>query len=265
MSDNPLQVLSGAAAVILGFIALIGVAFSYHIVPPGHRGILVTLGKVNPDALPEGISFVIPFIQSIRDIPVQQLKADGKAVSFSSDLQNIDINYSIMYRVPDKSVVALFQQYKGDPYQSLIEPRAQEVTKQVSAVYRAEEMVKNREKVKEEILSRLRSAVGEILQIIDVQITNIDLSSQLEQAIEQKVVREQEALAKTFELDKEKRQAEITLVRAEAEAKAVKIKGEAIKASPEIINFEITQRWDGKAPLSVAVGQSNANVLLPLK
>lgn len=246
----------------LGFLAL----QMYHIVPPGHRGISVTLGKVSPQELPEGITFKWPFIQRVLDFPIMQLKADGKAPSFSSDLQNITFYYTVMYRVPANQVVQLFQQYKGEPYTTLIEPRVQEVIKQVTALSRAEDLVKNRERLKDDALLKLRQAVGDVLQIVDLSITNIDLSDQLEQAIEQKVVREQEALAKSFELDKEKKQAEITLVRAEAEAKSVGIKGEALKSSPEVIQLEIAQRWDGKAPLSVSVGNGGGtNILLPLK
>jgi regulator of protease activity HflC (stomatin/prohibitin superfamily) len=246
----------------LGFLGL----QMYHIVPPGHRGISVTLGKVNPIELPEGITFKWPFIQRVLDFPIMQLKADGKAPSFSSDLQNITFTYTVMYRVPANQVVRLFQQYKGEPYATLIEPRVQEVIKQVTALSRAEDLVKNRERVKDDSLIKLRQAVGDVLQIADLSITNIDLSDQLEQAIEQKVVREQEAFAKSFELDKEKKQAEITLVRAEAEAKSVGIKGEALKSAPEVIQLEIAQRWDGKAPLSVSVGNGGGtNILLPLK
>jgi len=113
-------------------------------------------------------------------------------------------------------------------------------------------------------LRRLKVALGELLFIADVNITNVDLSQQLEQAIEQKVVREQEALAKGYELERERRQAEITIVRAEAEAKAVRIKGEALKLTPEVIQFEIAQRWDGKAPSAVSTGQGGANILLPI-
>jgi prohibitin 2 len=170
-----------------------------------------------------------------------------------------------MYRVPEGQVVRLFQQYKGDPYSSLIEPRVQETVKQVTAMSRAEDLVKNRERVKEDVVMKIRPAVGDLLQIVDIALTNIDLSEQLEAAIEQKVVREQEALAKNFELEKERKQAEITIVRAEAEAKSVQIKGNALKASPEVVQLEIAQRWDGKAPLSVSVAQGGSNVLLPLK
>jgi prohibitin 2 len=247
-----------------GFFLLMLTLSSYHIVPPGHRGILVRLGKVNPEQLPEGLTIKAPLLDRIIDIPIMQLKADGKAECFSSDLQNLDVNYSVLYRVPQEKVVTLFREYKGDPYMSLVEPRIQEQIKQVTAMYRAEDLVKNREKFKEDLVSRTQHSLAGLLNIVDVSITNISLSDQLEQAIEAKVVREQEALGKQFELEKEKKQAEITVVRANAEAQAVKIKGDALKTSPEVIQLEIAQRWDGKAPLSVAVGQGGAQILLPL-
>ena len=255
-------------SIIVVAVGLLILIFqSFHIVPPGHRGISVTLGKVDPNQRPEGLTFKKPFVQKIINFPIMQLKDDGRATSFSSDLQNIIFSYTILYRIPEDQVVTLYQQYRGDPYRTLIEPRVQEVLKQVTSLSRAEDLVKKREHVKSESIKRLKEAVGDIIYIADLAITNIDLSDQLEHAIEEKVVREQEALAKTFELEKEKKQAEITIVRAEAEAKSVQIKGEALKTSPEVIQLEIAQRWDGKAPLSVSIGEGGkgASVLLPLK
>ncbi|MBL7662120.1 prohibitin family protein [bacterium] len=260
-----MQSLGSLFSGIVIFILVIGGMSCFHIVPPGHRGIVITLGKVSPEQKPEGLVFKMPFAQVIRDYPIMQLKADGQSASFSSDLQQMSISFSVLYRIPESQVVKLFQNYSGDPYSNLIEPRVQEGVKQVAALYRAEDLVKHREKAKNEVLERIHGSIGEVLKIEDLIITNIDLSDQLEHAIEQKVVREQEALAKSFELEKEKRQADITLVQAEAEAKAVKVKGDALKEAPRVIDLEIAQRWDGKAPLSVSVGtNSPANVLLPL-
>jgi regulator of protease activity HflC (stomatin/prohibitin superfamily) len=256
-----------SSAFATAMLAIFVIYSSFHIVPPGHRGISVILGNVNPEAFSEGVTFKWPLIQKIIDIPIMQIKADGKAESFSSDLQNLSISFAIMYRIPADKVVTLFQGYKGDPYTSLIEPRAQESTKQITAAHRAEEIVKSRDKIKEQIVAKLKEAVGDLIIISDVTITNIDISTQLEQAIEQKVVREQEALAKSFELEKEKRQAEITFVQAEAEAKAIKIKGDALKVSPEAISFEIARKWDGRAPLAVTssgASGTGVNILLPI-
>lgn len=104
-----------------------------------------------------------------------------------------------------------------------------------------------------------------LIDLVDLPISNIDLTDELEKAIEQKQIKEQEALAKRYELDKAKKEAEITVVNATAEAKAVQIKGQALKASPEVIELEIAKRWDGKSPSSVVVGKGGANVMLPLK
>jgi len=76
---------------------------------------------------------------------------------------------------------------------------------------------------------------------------------------------QQEALAKEFELQKAQKDAEITVVRAKAEAEAIQTQGEAIKQNPEIISLEIARHWNGQTPQSVVVGQGGANVLLPLK
>lgn len=104
-----------------------------------------------------------------------------------------------------------------------------------------------------------------MIDLVDLPISNIDLTDELEHAIEQKQIKEQEALAKRYELDKAKKEAEITVVNAQAEAKAVQIKGQALKASPEVIQLEIAKKWNGKSPESVVVSRGGANVLLPLK
>lgn len=104
-----------------------------------------------------------------------------------------------------------------------------------------------------------------LLNLVDLPINNIDLTENLEHAIEEKQIKEQEALAKKYELDKARRDAEITVVNATAEAKAVTIKGAALRSAPEVIELEIAKKWDGKSPATVVVGKGGSNVLLPLR
>lgn len=238
---------------------------AFHVVPPGHRGISITLGKVDAQVRGEGITFKKPFIERIINFPVRQRTVEGQAASYSSDLQTVMVSFKALYRVPETKVVALFQQYQGDPYETLVEPRIQEELKQTTSLYRAEELVKSREKIKVEVLEKVKKAMGGMLILEDIPITNFDFTDELEKAIEQKTIREQEALAKNFELEKAKKDAEITIVNAQAEAQSVKIKGEAIKASPDVIDLEIAKRWNGVTPQSVVVGRGGSNILLPLK
>lgn len=255
-------VVAGGIAMVLIFILLSGF---WSIVPPGHRGVSVTLGKVDPVAKGEGLAFKIPLIQTIIKIPVQQITQNGTATSFSSDLQTVEVAYAVLYRIPETKVVELYQQFAGNPYNSLVDPRVQEAIKQVTADYKAEELVKNRMKIKEVVLKKIQNELNGLIDVRDIPITNIDLTDELEKAIELKQVTEQQALAKEYELLKAKKESEITLVNAKAEAEAVKIKGEALANSPRVIDLEIAKKWDGKTPTTVVVGSGGANVLLPLR
>lgn len=251
---------------VVGVVLLILMGTScFHIVPPGHRGISVTLGKVDANARGEGLNFKKPFIEKIIDFPIRQQTVEGNAASYSSDLQTVQIAFKTLYRIPEGQVISIYQQYSGDPYLTLVEPRIQEELKQTTSIYRAEELVKSREKIKVEVLSNVKRAVGDLVHITDMAITNFDFTDELERAIEQKTIREQEALAKSFELDKARKDAEITVVNAEAEARSVKIKGEALRNSPDVISLEIVKKWNGVSPTSVVTGRGGADILLPVK
>ena len=63
--------LAAAAAVSLS---------SCHVVPPGYRGVKVTLGQVDPNPLSEGVAFYLPTIQTIQDQSVQQHTEGDKTV-----------------------------------------------------------------------------------------------------------------------------------------------------------------------------------------
>lgn len=264
--------------VILGCIAclvILGLGIdSFQIVEPGNRGVSVTLGKVDQSARAEGIAFKLPIITTIKIIPIKQITIGSNAPCFSSDLQTINVSYNVLYRIPENRVVELYQQFSGDPYKALVEPRAQEILKQITATYRAEDVVKNREKIKHAVLSKLQEALGcttegggtgALIHIVDFVISNVDLTNELEKAIENKQVMEQSALAKNYELQKEQKEAEITVVRARAEAESVRIKGEALKQSPDVIQLEIVKKWDGKTPQVVSTAGGGANIILPLK
>ena len=261
-SLHPTRFIPYALGAIFLFIFILS---CYHIVPPGHRGISVTLGKVDPNVRHEGLNFKKPFIEKLVDFPIRQNTVEGQAASYSSDLQTVQVAFKTLYRIPENQVVAIYQQYQGDPYQTLVEPRIQEELKQTTSLYRAEELVKSREKIKTEVLDKVKKAVGDLVFITDMALTNFDFTDELERAIEQKTIREQEALAKSFELDKARKDAEITVVNAEAEARSVKIKGEALRNAPDVISLEIVKKWNGVSPTSVVTGRGGADILLPVK
>jgi len=254
-----------AAAVVLFVLVLLGATGSY-IVPPGHRGVKVTLGRAAEQFLPEGFGFKLPLVTRVVPISVRQRTVPLRAECFSSDLQQITLDLRILYRVPEQSVVQIYRQYAGDPFDNLIAPRVQEAVKEVTALLTAEQIVKNRGQVKLDALASAREKIGDILEVNDLVIRNIDLSDELERAIEAKMVAEQEAARARFVQMQTEIEAETAVIRAEGEAQAIRIRGEALRLNPEFLRLQLVEKWNGRSPLVVPgdVSGTGAGLLLPV-
>lgn len=249
---------------ILIFVIVLLAFTSTYIVEPGTRGVEVTLGKVSPVYKQQGFGFKTPFITTIVPVSVKQQTRELQAACFSSDLQQVNMELRVLYRIPEASVVQIFQGYAGDPFDSLVAPRVQEALKEVSALESAEQIVKNREEIKSKTLAGARQKVGSLLVIEDVVIQNIDLTKELETAIEAKMVQEQEAAKAKFTQQKTQIEADTAVIKAKGDAESIRIRGEALRQNPSFIELQIVEKWDGKSPLVVGNGAGGANILLPL-
>jgi len=262
MRAETIAKLIGVAILI--FILLVAASTSTYIVQPGTRGVEVTLGKVSPVFKPQGFGFKTPFVTTIVPVTIKQQTREVQAPCYSSDLQQVNMELRVLYRIPEASVVQIYQGYAGDPFDSLVAPRVQEALKEISALESAEQIVKNREEIKNKTLAAARQKVGTLLVIEDVVIQNIDLTKELETAIEAKMVQEQEAAKAKFTQQKTQIEADTAVIKAKGEAESIRIRGEALRENPSFIELQIVEKWDGKSPLVVGNGASGANILLPL-
>jgi prohibitin 2 len=259
-----LPALIGVGLVI--FLLILGSASTSYVVEPGTRGVKVTLGKTAEQFIPQGFGFKMPFVTDIVPVSVRQRTQTVKADCFSSDLQQVVVDLRVLYRVPEKSVVQIYKQYAGDPFDSLISPRVQEAIKEVTAMQTAEQIVKNREEIKQKTLAAARLKVGDILWVEDIVIRNIDLSAELEKAIEAKMVAEQQAAQARFTQMQTQIEAETAVIRAKGEAEAIRVRGEALRLNPAFLRLQIVERWNGHSPLVVpaSMNSAGASLLLPL-
>src|SRR3954470_5608916 len=72
---------------ILIFVMILLFSTCTYIVPPGKRGVKVTLGSVSPGVLKEGFGFKQPFVTKVDKISVRQETRSMPAACYSSDLQ----------------------------------------------------------------------------------------------------------------------------------------------------------------------------------
>ena len=260
MSPQALARLIGIGILI--FVLVVMGSSGTYVVHPGFRGIEVTLGKVSPAFKPEGFGLKIPFITYIHPVSVRQQIAEDKAECYSADLQQIQIDLRVLFRIPESAVVRLFQDFSGEPFDSLVAPRVQEALKEVTALQSAEQVVKNREQIKARALEIARKKVGTTLVIEDIVIQNISLTKELEHAIEAKMVQEQEAAKSKYLQQRAQIEADTGVIQAKGEAESIVIRGQALKDNPAVVDLKIVEKWDGITP--VAIGGSE-NLVLPLQ
>jgi prohibitin 2 len=261
---SPAWILRLIGVAVLVFVIVVLVASGTYVVQPGYRGVAVTLGKVSPQFKPEGFGFKQPLITHIYPMSVRQQTRPMPAECYSSDLQQVRMEVDVLYRVPEQSVVKIFQQYAGAPFDNLIAPRVQEAIKEVAATMSAEAIVKNREQVKQKSLELAQRKIGtNFLDVVDIVLYNLALSPELEQAIELKMVQEQEAAKAKFIQQKAEIEAETAIIRAQGEAEAIAVRGQALRDNPGFVQLQIIQNWNGKSPLVVG-SEGGANMLLSL-
>jgi len=260
----PKQIASLIGGALVIFTLVIAITSSTYVVEPGTRGVEVTLGKVSPVFKPEGFGMKIPFITTITPQIIRQQTAKMKADCYSSDLQQVQIDLRVLYRVPDASVVTVFRDYDGDPFETLIKPRVAESINEATAQRSAELIVQKREEIKTRVLELARKKVGDMLILEDVVVENIGLSRMLENAIESKMVQEQEAARARFTKQQTQTEANTVVIKARGEAESINLRGKALRENPSIIDLQIVERWDGITPLVVGPTASGASMLLPL-
>ena len=272
--QNPkVSVNVGAAkGILIGIILLIIIGVvasaSVQIVESGNRGVLLHWSAVDTNVPPleEGLHFVTPFQDSVVNIEVRTLKFVKSTSSASKDLQTVSTEVTVNYRPAPNAVHVLYKEV-GLQYESrVIQPAVEEVVKQVTANYNAEELITKRPQVKADIESEITTRLNVYNINTDViSITDFQFSPLFAQAIESKVEAEQKAQKAEYDLiriEVEARQLEAqaeglaaaNIAEANGEAEAIKIINEALSNNPHYLEWLKTQAWDGKLPLVVGEG-----------
>lgn len=195
-------------------------------------------------------------------------KADEVSKSASKDLQNVSTTISVNYSINPIRLIDLYRNVSlsHDTIKSVVFSSAiQESVKRATALFTAEELVTQREKVRGEIETSLKEKVEKYgLLISQVNIVNFDFSQSFDEAIEAKVKAEQDALASKNKLAQVKYEAEQQVARATAEATTIRIQAEAVRAQggAEYVKLKWIERWDGKLP-TTSLG-SDSNTLINL-
>jgi regulator of protease activity HflC (stomatin/prohibitin superfamily) len=228
------------AALILRPFALVGA---------GERGIMMRFGKVQNTILDEGIHPIMPIVTSVKTLSVRVQKTDIQADAASKDLQKVSTDLAVNWNIDPAKANQVFQQI-GDEEQivtSILSPAISEVLKAATANKTAEEIITQRNALKNEIDSSLKKRLEPYGVIVrDVSLINFGFSPEFSKAIEAKQIAEQEAKQAEFAVKKATQEAQAEINRAKGQAEAQRLQRQSL--TPEILQQQAIQKWDGKFP-----------------
>lgn len=241
--------LSSFLGIVFIIPAIIIFCMSICIIDTGYRGIKTEFGKVSEETLSEGFYFVNPFTVKVHRLTVRTEVYDGSTQTYTKDVQPADIKYVVNFSVDPATASHLFQTVGYEYISKLITPVIEGSIKTTLGKWEAVELIANREKARAEVQLFLKQQLEPRgIRVENFQIVNIDYSNQFESAVEAKVVAIQnaeQARNKTVQVQEEANQ---RLIAAEADAKAMKIKSDALSQNPNLVSYEAVQKWDGALP-----------------
>jgi prohibitin 2 len=244
--DNPLRFIRIAAIALL---VILFASCSATVVDPGHRGVRITLGKVSPAPLEEGLHFKIPMLQQIRQLDVRTLRWAEVTQSYTKDVQQADVSFTLTYSLEPAYAVEMYRTVGADWAEKLIGQIVLEELKRELGQHEAVTLVATRDQAARAIESGARAKLAERhVMVSGLQITNIDYTKQFEDSVEAKVIAQQRAIEEQNRTVQIEQQAKQKVISAEAEAESMRIRAKALESNLRLVEWEAVQKWDGKLP-----------------
>lgn len=257
-SDGDLRYGKVAGHAVL-FLVLLCVFFgSWGTIGAGHVGVETRLGAVIGTKQP-GFYFKMPFIEGVTEMDTQTQKEQVDASAASNDLQNVTATVAVNFHVEPKDAATIYANIGADYQTRVIDPAIQESIKSVTANYTAEELITEREKVREEILALLTTKLQTYgVNADSLNIVNFAFSDTFNAAIEAKVTAQQNALAAQNKLVQVQAEADQTVATAKAQAQAISIQAAAINSQggADYVALQAIKQWNGVLPTQFVPGSA---------
>lgn len=264
-------------------------------VPTGHTGIVTTFGRVEDYTLDAGIHFMAPW-RSIIKMDNRVQKASIELPSFSKDIQEVQVVYTLNYQIDKQNAQRLYREVGKDYYNTVVTPSVAECVKVAVARYTAEDLVAGRSILASDIETLLADSLKQYnIAVVSTSIENLDFTDAFTDAVEAKQVAQQNKLRATTEQEQKvieeqaaadraviaaNAEAEVAKIQAQADLEVTKIQADAAEyaglkeaaknkaisewLSEDLIQYYYIQQWDGKLP-STYVGSENASTIVGMK
>lgn len=262
--------------LVINLLAIFIVPFSFHQVNTGEIAVVKKFGKAEyAKTAGTHFDFWIGKKYEKYDTKIRQL--ESQTMAYSQDAQTMDLTLTIQYRIQTDKVLNISNEFGNlEMLDSRIKSIIEDRTKSTMSSMQAMKIIESRSSLSSQVLANISEVCDKYyVEIVNVLITNIDFSDAFEQAVENKMISEQQQLQAEYEakkaeteaqgrlevakleaeaqLEKARKEAEATEVKAEAEANALKIIETAWNEIPEDVKQVMLQemaidKWNGELP-----------------
>lgn len=246
MLTKPAKILIGLGVVFVLFFIL-----CFRQVGVGQVGIVTRFGKVTREQN-SGILIKLPYpIEHLVKMNVQVQKEQQDASAATHDLQGVTTTVAVNYHLTPDTARKVYVDVGTEYKVRVIDPIIQESLKSVTSQYDAADLIGKRAEVEKKLEDNL---VGKLtdrgISVDNVSIVNFEFSAEFKAAIEQKQVAQQNA---------QKAQYELQTATLKAQSQDVQAK----TLTPEYLQLQAIEKWNGVLPTTVA-GGSGTILSIPL-
>lgn len=232
-----------ASIFAVGLLLAVLIPGSFHTVEAGSVAVVKQMGVI-VDVESPGTYFDFWLTRKYEkyDSKVQQVEINMDA--YTSDAQSMDISMVVQFQIRQDNVQEIALNYGGlEALTNRIQSVAIERTKATLSQYQAEKLIEERNQISPKVEQVISEAIGDKYYVTfnSAVLTDITFSEAFEQAVEAKMMAQQEKLQAQYENEKKKEQAEAALYVAEQEAKALLAKAQA-EAGAQIAAAEAEAR-----------------------
>lgn len=242
--------------ILVAIVALIGLN-SFVIINPGEAGVLSVLGKAQDGALLEGIHLKPPLVGKVDVYDVTVQKFEVPAQSSTRDLQDLSASFAINFRLDETQVVDIRRKQGTlqNIVSKIIAPQTQESFKIAASRRTVEEAITKRGELKQDFDLALGDRLNKYgIIVLDTSVVDLTFSPEFSKAVEEKQIAEQRAQRAVYVAQEAEQEAEANVNRAKGQAEAQRLLRETL--SPEVLQKQAIDKWDGKFPL--VMGGNNA-------
>lgn len=209
------------------------------------------LHGTSKDTLKEGVHLVTPFVDKIYkiDTTVQERTDDNVSVQ-TKDAQWAKMQVNVKYEVSKSNAFKVYKQYKTMEAlkDNIIGNYAQNAMNEVCSNYNIIDLLgdKRNEIINKatDILKQNLEKEGVTLKMLTIK--DLDAGKKIEKAISDEAVAKKQVETAKQKQEKARTEAETKLIEAEGEANANEVKTKAL--TPEVLQEQWINKWDGKLP-----------------